>query len=68
MRKTPDEGRGYIGEFSTDYINAEIFKLFDITSSGKISKGDLHICSKAMGWNALQRKYYLLPYFNFQYS
>ena len=31
----PDEdphgaGSGYIGEFSSEYINAEIFKLFDV--------------------------------------
>lgn len=30
VRRTPDEGNGYIGEFSTDYINMEIFKLFDV--------------------------------------
>ena len=32
---------GYIGEFSRDYINAEIFKLFDVDGSGKITKEDL---------------------------
>ena len=32
---------GYIGEFSRDYINAEIFKLFDVDGSGKITREDL---------------------------
>ena len=32
---------GYIGEFSRDYINAEIFKLFDVDQSGAITKTDL---------------------------
>lgn len=56
VRRTPDEGKGYIDEFSTDFINAEIFRLFDVESEGKISVEQLHICAKAMGWSALQRK------------
>ncbi len=52
-RRTPDEGKGYIGEFSTDFINAEIFKLFDVGQDGKITVEQLHICAKAMGWSAL---------------
>ena len=43
-------GSGYIGEFSSEYINAEIFKLFDYDGSGKITRSDLHDCAKAMGW------------------
>ncbi len=34
-------GSGYIGEFSSEYINAEIFKLFDVDNSGKITREDL---------------------------
>lgn len=47
---------GYIGEFSRDYINAEIFKLFDADGSGKITKSDLDSVAKQMGWNSTQRK------------
>ena len=36
-----EEEQGYIGEFSSDYITAEIFKLFDVDGSGKITKEDL---------------------------
>lgn len=53
VRRTPDEGKGYIGEFSTDFVNAEIFKLFDVGGDGKITVEQLHICAKAMGWSAL---------------
>jgi Ca2+-binding EF-hand superfamily protein len=42
---------GYIGEFSSEYVNAEIFKLFDTDGSGKLTRADLHDCAKAMGWN-----------------
>jgi len=31
-------GSGYIPEFPTDYINEEIFKLFDVDGSGKIDR------------------------------
>ena len=42
-----EEGEeGYIGEFSRDYINAEIFKLFDVDGSGKITKEDLDSVAK----------------------
>ena len=44
-------GSGYIGEFSSEYINAEIFKLFDVDGSGKITRKDLHECAKSMGWS-----------------
>ena len=27
--KTPDEGKGYIGEFSPEFVNGEIFRLLD---------------------------------------
>ena len=49
-------GSGYIGEFSSEYINAEIFKLFDVDNSGKITRDDLGECAKAMGWTEQQRK------------
>jgi len=52
------EEEGYIGEFSRDYINAEIFKLFDVDGSGKITKNDLDAVSKQMGWNPRQSKYF----------
>jgi Ca2+-binding EF-hand superfamily protein len=45
------QGSGYIGEFSSEYINAEVFKLFDVDGSGKIDRNDLHECAKAMGWS-----------------
>lgn len=45
---------GYIGEFSRDYINAEIFKLFDIDQSGAITKSDLFEVGKQMGWDKKQ--------------
>ena len=51
---------GYIGEFSNEYINAEIFKLFDTDGSGKLTRSDLHHCAKAMGWSEQQRKYSLV--------
>lgn len=47
-----EDEEGYIGEFSRDYINAEIFKLFDSDGSGKITKSDLDEVAKQMGWNA----------------
>lgn len=31
-----DEEPDYIGEFSADYINAEMFKAFDVDGSGAI--------------------------------
>ena len=46
-----EEGTGYIGEFSNDYINAEIFKLFDTDGSGKITQEDLAHVGKSMGWS-----------------
>ena len=46
-----DEETGYIGEFSADYINAEVFKLFDVDGSGKITKEDLQQVAKSMGWS-----------------
>ena len=49
-------GDGYIGEFSRDYINAEIFKLFDQDGSGKITKSDLDEVARQMGWDAKQSK------------
>ena len=48
---------GYIGEFSRDYINAEIFKLFDVDGSGNITKEDLEEVAKQMGWSQKQSKY-----------
>ena len=47
----PSGEEGYIGEFSRDYINAEIFKLFDVDGSGKITKSDLEGVAKQMGWS-----------------
>ena len=53
-----DEGSedGYIGEFSRDYINSEIFKLFDVDQSGQITKEDLNEVSKQMGWDNKKSK------------
>ena len=51
-----DEGAGYIGEFSVDYIIAEIFKLFDVDGSGKITASDMKQISKQMGWSAAKSK------------
>ena len=51
-----DEGAGYIGEFSVDYIIAEIFKLFDTDGSGKITGSDMKQISKLMGWSTAKSK------------
>ena len=45
------EEQGYIGEFSRDYINAEIFKLFDVNQNGFITKEDLSEVGKQMNWD-----------------
>ena len=37
----------YIGEFQTEYINQEVYNMFD--NEGNISRDDLYICAKAMG-------------------
>ena len=42
----PSGEEGYIGEFSRDYINAEIFKLFDVDGSGNITRSDLEEVAK----------------------
>lgn len=56
-----EEGEeGYIGEFSRDYINAEIFKLFDVDGSGKITKDDLEAVAKQVGWNSRQSKWTII--------
>lgn len=51
--RTPDEVKGYIDEFSADFINGEIFRLFDVKGSGQIPIEQLHICAKAMGWSPI---------------
>ena len=38
VRRAPDEGKGYIGEFSADYINTEIFFLFHLRGESKITQ------------------------------
>ena len=40
-RHGDSETKDYIGEFSTEYVNQEIFRLFDVTGDGKISLVDL---------------------------
>lgn len=57
MGTANSEDGGYIGEFSRDYINAEIFKLFDVDGSGKITKEDLDSVAKQMGWSSNQCKF-----------
>jgi hypothetical protein len=37
----------YIGEFQTEYINSEIFGLFE--DEGRVLREDLYVCAKAMG-------------------
>lgn len=49
-----DMNEAYIGEFSSDYINSELFKLFDVDGSGKITRDDLTGCAKSMGWKPEQ--------------
>lgn len=56
---TPDEGKGYVDEFSADFVNAEIFRVLDFESTGKITLAQLHNCAKAMGWGSLQCKFNL---------
>lgn len=40
-------GDTYIGEFQTEYINQEVYNMFE--NEGNISRDDLYICAKAMG-------------------
>ena len=40
-------GDAYIGEFQTEYINQEVYNMFE--NEGNISRDDLYICAKAMG-------------------
>jgi hypothetical protein len=37
----------YIGEFQTEYINQEVYNLFE--HEGMVTRKDLYICAKAMG-------------------
>ena len=37
----------YIGEFQTEYINQEVYNLFE--NEGMVTRKDLYICAKAMG-------------------
>jgi hypothetical protein len=43
----PDSEVQYIGEFQTEYINSEIFGLFE--KDNRVLREDLYICAKAMG-------------------
>lgn len=54
--KTPDEGKGYIGEFSHEFVNGEIFRLFDIKRQGLITLEEMYTCAKAMGWGKMSGK------------
>lgn len=56
INQDADGEEGYIGEFSRDYINSEIFKLFDVDESGQITKEDLNEVAKQMGWEPKQSK------------
>jgi len=60
--KVGDAEDGYIGEFSRDYINAEIFKLFDVNNSGVITKEDLEEVGKQMGWDLKYSKLLILDF------
>ena len=55
-QRPSDQEDGYIGEFSRDYINAEIFKLFDVDNSGAITRDDLYQVGDQMGWDKKQGK------------
>lgn len=37
----------YIGEFQTEYINQEVYNLFE--NDGMVTRKDLYTCAKAMG-------------------
>ena len=43
----PHDEVAYIGEFQNEYINQEIYNLFEI--EGKVIRGDLYTCARAMG-------------------
>jgi hypothetical protein len=46
---------GYIGEFQTEYINQEVYNMFEV--EGLITREDLYTCAKAMGgWQAKEGK------------
>ena len=42
-----ESGDTYIGEFQTEYINQEVYNMFE--NEGLITRDDLYICAKAMG-------------------
>ena len=60
---------GYIGEFQTEYINQEVYTMFE--RDDMVSREDLYRCAKAMGgWSQQDGKFYkaLIPFFYFQSS
>ncbi len=45
----------YIGEFQTEYINQEVYNLFE--NDGMVTRKDLYTCAKAMGgWTESEGK------------
>lgn len=40
-------GDTYIGEFQTEYINQEVYNMFE--REGTVTREDLYTCAKAMG-------------------
>lgn len=40
----------YIGEFSQEYMNNELFKMLDTNGNGKVERDDLKLCARSMGW------------------
>jgi hypothetical protein len=61
---TGDSGQGdadqvgdtYVGEFQTEYINQEVYNMFEC--DGMVSRPDLYRCAKAMGgWTTEDGKF-----------
>jgi hypothetical protein len=53
----------YIGEFQTEYINQEVYNLFE--NDGVVTRKDLYICAKAMGgWTQPEGKFSLVKVFS----
>ena len=56
-------GNTYVGEFQTEYINQEVYNMFE--RDGMVSRTDLYRCAKAMGgWTTEDGKFENLDAFS----
>jgi predicted double-glycine peptidase len=42
------------GRFSSDFVFTEMFKAIDVSQAGRISRADMEMAAKAIGWKASQ--------------